>query len=77
MHGRIDHTVPFEGGYSPPLERWVAPASQYGSRLRHDNPTAVVTTRVLNCGHMWPQRDNACKLDGTALAWNWVSRFSR
>lgn len=77
MHGRVDHTVPFEGGYSPPLERWVAATSQFASRLRHDDPSAVVTTRVVSCGHLWPRLDNGCRLNGTALAWNWLSQFSR
>jgi poly(3-hydroxybutyrate) depolymerase len=77
MHGRGDHTVPFVGGFSPPLNRWVSPTAQFGIRLRRDNPAAVVATQVLNCGHMWPLPDGPCRFDGTAFAWNWVSRFSR
>jgi poly(3-hydroxybutyrate) depolymerase len=77
MHGRLDQTVPFNGGRSDILGRQVSPASEFGVRVKLLNPAAAVSVRLLPCGHTWPRRDNACGVDGTDLIWQWLSRFSR
>jgi polyhydroxybutyrate depolymerase len=76
-HGRLDRTVPFGGGWSEVLARQVSPAAEFSARLRATDPSAVVVTRTMPCGHAWPRLDNGCHLDGTDLMWRWLSRFSR
>jgi hypothetical protein len=77
LHGRLDRTVPFDGGRSEVLHRRVPPAEQLDPLLKARNPTAIVTSRWLPCAHLWPTLANACHLDATDQIWRWISRFSR
>lgn len=77
LHGRLDRTVPFGGGWSDVLHRAVPAATRIDTMLKARNPNAIVESRTLPCGHHWPTLVNGCGLDGTDLMWRWVSRFSR
>jgi len=77
MHGRLDVTVPFRGGYAEVLHRRVTPATEFAARLQARAPGAVVTVRTMPCKHMWPRLDNPCGIDGTDVTWQWLSQFSR
>jgi polyhydroxybutyrate depolymerase len=77
LHGRLDRTVPYRGGFAEILNRHVTPAMEFGTRLEARDPGAIVTLRTMPCGHMWPRADNACGLDGTDVAWRWLSQFTR
>jgi poly(3-hydroxybutyrate) depolymerase len=77
LHGRLDRTVPYRGGYSPMLDEHVTPAREFAARLLRQDPNAVAAVRTVPCGHLWPRLDNACRLDATDVIWRWLAQFTR